>query len=160
LGLEFKGVPAKTRHELSLQYINLVKLRGFENKYPHQLSGGMRQRAGLARTLINNPQVLLMDEPFGAVDHLIRLQLQDDLLEIWEKEKKTVVFVTHDVHEAVFLADRVVLLSPRPGKVQEIFDVSIPRPRSRGDLQIIAIQELIYQKIYDVKNEEDLEYVL
>lgn len=138
----------------------MVGLEQFGSKYPHQLSGGMRQRAGIARALVGSPEVLLMDEPFGAVDHLTRLGLQDDLLKIWETEKKTIIFVTHDVSEAVYLADRVVLLSPRPGKVQEIFQIQAPRPRKRDDIVLSDIQNKIYQSINHVKTNEDLEYMI
>ncbi|NPV53222.1 MAG: ABC transporter ATP-binding protein [Firmicutes bacterium] len=160
LGPEIRGIPRRSRREVVEKYIDMVKLKGFEKRYPHQLSGGMRQRVGLARSLANNPRVLLMDEPFAAVDHLTRLQLQDDLLEIWGKEKKTIVFITHDVTEAVFLGDRVVLLTPRPGQIQKIFAVPVKRPRSRGDPELLAIQDKIYRLIYGVRSEEDLEYIL
>jgi len=138
----------------------MVGLEGFGSKYPHHLSGGMRQRAGIARALVSSPNILLMDEPFGAVDHLTRLQLQQDLLRIWQEEQKTVVFVTHDVSEAVFLADRVVLLSPRPGRIHHIFDVPHERPRKREDASLLKIQNDIYAAIYDVKTEEDLEFTI
>ena len=160
LGLEIKGINKMERRDKAKDYLELVGLHGFENKYPHQLSGGMRQRAGIARALANNPEVLLMDEPFGAVDHLTRLQLQNDLLDIWQAEKKTVVFVTHDVAEAVFLADRVVLLSPRPGKIKDVFEIKKTRPRRRDDAELLKIQNEIYLSIYDVKTEADLEYTL
>ena len=101
-----------------------------------------------------------MDEPFGAVDHLTRLQLQNDLLQIWEEEKKTVVFVTHDVSEAVYLGDRVVLLSPRPGRIHRIFSIPQPRPRKRDDAGLLKLQNNIYSAIYDVKTEEDLEFTI
>lgn len=159
-GLELRGLSRPERREIAQRYIELVKLKGFEKKYPHQLSGGMRQRAGLARTLANNPKILLMDEPFGAVDHLTRLQLQDDLLEIWETEKKTVVFVTHDVPEAVFLGDRVVILSARPGRVQAILDVTPARPRHREDPALVEVHDAIYRTIYAVRDETSLEYTL
>ena len=120
----------------------------------------MKQRAGLARALANAPEVLLMDEPFGAVDHLTRLQLQDDLLKIWEAEKKTVVFVTHDVSEAVFLGDRVVLLSPRPGRINRIFQVSKARPRKRDDIELLKIQNDIYAAIHEVKSPESVEFTI
>ncbi|REK74455.1 ABC transporter ATP-binding protein [Paenibacillus paeoniae] len=160
LGLEFRGIPKKERREAAQRYLDLVGLRGFEHKYPHHLSGGMKQRAGIARALANSPEVLLMDEPFGAVDHLTRLQLQDDLLKIWEAEKKTVVFVTHDVSEAVFLGDRVVLLSPRPGRINQIFQVSKPRPRKRDDVELLKIQNDIYAAIHDVKSQDSLEFTI
>jgi NitT/TauT family transport system ATP-binding protein len=160
LGPELGRIPKAERKAVIQKYLDMVGLRGFENKYPHQLSGGMKQRAGLARALANNPEVLLMDEPFGAVDHLTRLQLQDDLLQIWETEKKTVCFVTHDVSEAVFLGDRVVLLSPRPGQIQAVFEVPYPRPRKRDDVQLLKIQNDIYAAIHQVKSQDDLEYVI
>lgn len=160
LGLEIRGASKAERKEAVQKYLNMVGLRGFENKYPHHLSGGMRQRAGLARAFANTPEVLLMDEPFGAVDHLTRLQLQDDLLSIWETEKKTVVFITHDVSEAVYLADRVVLLSPRPGRISSIFPVRQKRPRKRDDLELLKIQNDIYAVIHDVKTQEDLEFTI
>ena len=160
LGLEMRGVSRAERKASAQRYLDLVGLSGFEQKYPHQLSGGMKQRAGLARALANSPEVLLMDEPFGAVDHLTRLQLQDDLLQIWEVEKKTVVFVTHDVSEAVYLGDRVVLLSPRPGRINRIFRVPHTRPRKRDDLELLQIQNEIYAAIVDVKTAESLEFTI
>ncbi|GAA4848955.1 ABC transporter ATP-binding protein [Paenibacillus vulneris] len=160
IGLELRKIPKSERKDIVQYYLNMVGLQGFEHKYPHQLSGGMKQRAGIARALANSPEVLLMDEPFGAVDHLTRLQLQDDLLHIWEKEKKTVCFVTHDVSEAVFLGDLVVLLSPRPGKIQKIFDIPYPRPRKRDDVQLLKVQNDIYAAIHQVKTQEDLEFVI
>jgi ABC-type nitrate/sulfonate/bicarbonate transport system ATPase subunit len=160
LGLEIQGVVKARRREIAQKYLAMVGLEGFEQKYPHQLSGGMRQRAGIARALANNPEVLLMDEPFGAVDHLTRLQLQNDLSTIWQAEKKTIVFVTHDVSEAVFLADRVVLLTPRPGKLKKIFAIRHERPRRRDDVELLHIQNEIYLSIYDVKTDADLEYAL
>ena len=132
----------------------------YAKRYPHELSGGERQRVGVARALATDPPVLLMDEPFGAVDHLTRLQLQDDLLRIWETEQKTVVFVTHDVSEAVYLGDRVVLLSPRPGRIDRIFRVPQARPRKRDDLALLQVQQEIYAAIADVKTEESLEFTI
>ncbi|WP_028562623.1 ABC transporter ATP-binding protein [Paenibacillus pinihumi] len=160
LGLELQGIAKNKRREAAQQYLDLVGLHGFEHKYPHQLSGGMKQRAGIARALANSPEVLLMDEPFGAVDHLTRLQLQDDLLKIWEAEKKTVVFVTHDVSEAVFLGDRVVLLSPRPGRINRIFQVPKLRPRKRDDIELLKIQNDIYAAIHEVKSPDSLEFTI
>lgn len=158
LGPELAGT-AKEKDADIQHYLDLVKLTGFERKYPHQLSGGMRQRAGLARTLVNDPKVLVMDEPFAGLDHLTRLKLQEDLVEIWQRELKTVVFVTHDVHEAVFLGDRVVLLAARPGRVQEVFEVGVPRERRRTDSATIAVQDAIYHAIYASKQGE-IEYAL
>ncbi|WP_054957001.1 ABC transporter ATP-binding protein [Paenibacillus dakarensis] len=160
IGLEIAGVDKAERKSRVDRYLQMVGLQGFGEKYPHQLSGGMRQRAGIARALAGHPEVLLMDEPFGAVDHLTRLQLQNDLLQIWEEEKKTVVFVTHDVSEAVYLGDRVVLLSPRPGRIHRIFGIPQPRPRKRDDVGLLKLQNNIYSAIYDVKTEEDLEFTI
>ena len=128
-GLRLKGVPRPERERTARHYIDLVGLGGFEDKYPRQLSGGMRQRAAVARALANQPAVLLMDEPFAAVDALTRLRLQEELTQIWQRERMTVLFVTHSIDEAIFPADRVVALSKRPGTVQREFTVDLPRPR-------------------------------
>ena len=160
LGLELRGEPRAERRARVRAWLERVGLRGFDEHYPHQLSGGMKQRAGLARALAGEPEVLLMDEPFGAVDHLTRLQLQDDLLRLWEEDKKTVVFVTHDVTEAVYLGDRVVLLSPRPGRIKQIFRVPPKRPRRRDALELIKVQSDIYAAIQDVKTEETVEFLI
>ncbi len=160
LGLEIRGVPRRQRRRIACEHLELVGLGGCAQHYPHQLSGGMRQRVGLARTLANDPEVLLMDEPFGAVDHLTRLQLQHDLLEIWGRARKTVVFVTHDVAEAVFLGDRVVLLSTHPGRIQRIFPVDLERPRQRNRPAFLSLLDAIYREIYAVQGEEGIEYTI
>jgi ABC-type nitrate/sulfonate/bicarbonate transport system, ATPase component len=160
LGLEIKGMKSAQRKELVDKYIKRVNLSGFESKYPHQLSGGMRQRVGLARTLANNPKVLLMDEPFGAVDHLTRLQLQSEVIDLWEKDKKTVVFITHDVSEAVYLGDRVIVFTQRPGRVKKIFDLPWKRQRNRNDSVILDIEERIYRALNYSDIENDPEYFL
>ncbi|MPZ82980.1 MAG: ATP-binding cassette domain-containing protein [Actinophytocola sp.] len=128
-GLETKGVARAERARVAEEALTLVGLTGFEDYYPHQLSGGMQQRVGLARALARGPDVLLMDEPFGALDAQTRERMQEELLKINELTKKTVVFVTHDLDEAVYLADRVVVLAARPGRVREIVDINLPRPR-------------------------------
>ncbi len=133
LGLEFAGVRAAERRERAMRYLELVGLGDHAGAFPHELSGGMRQRAAIARALANEPEVLLMDEPFGALDAYTRILLQKRLLDIWEKKRKTVVFVTHSVDEAVFLADTVVVMGTRPGVVLERIDVGLPRPRRRDD---------------------------
>lgn len=159
-GPEIKGMDKTLRREMAQKYIQMVKLSGFEDRYPHQLSGGMRQRVGIARTLINNPKVLLMDEPFGAVDYLTRLQLQSEVLDIWEKERKTVIFITHDISEAVFLGDRVVILTPRPGKIKCILDIPLKKSRNRNDPAIVEIEEKIYRIINHIGPECELEYYI
>ncbi len=129
-GLKMRGVPREERYRIAREYIALVGLDGFEHRYPHELSGGMQQRVGVARVLANNPDLLLMDEPFASVDAQTRMTLQEELTRIWEARQPTILFVTHDVEEAVFLANRVVVLTPRPGRVRESVEVSLPRPRS------------------------------
>ncbi|WP_017590736.1 ABC transporter ATP-binding protein [Nocardiopsis ganjiahuensis] len=129
-GLRMKGVKRREREERGREYLELVGLAGFENRYPHELSGGMRQRLGVARVLANEPAVMLMDEPFASIDAQTRRRLQEDLTRIFEERRPTVFFVTHDIDEAVFLSDRVVVLSQRPSTVQEIVTVDLPRPRS------------------------------
>ena len=129
-GLQLRGVPRAERLDRAQQLIALVGLSGFERRLPGELSGGMQQRVGLARALAVDPKILLMDEPFGALDEQTRRLLQEELLGIWEKARKTVIFITHSMDEAVLLGDRVALMSPRPGKILEIVDVNLPRPRS------------------------------
>ena len=135
------------REERLKRYISMVSLNGFENKYPAQLSGGMRQRAGIARTLAMNPKVILMDEPFSAVDHLTKCTLQEELINIRQAENKTVLFVTHDINEAVFLADRVVLLSPRPSTIQKIYEIPLEQKRGRSDPLLLKIAAEIAKDI-------------
>lgn len=129
-GLRMKGTPRAEREEAGRAVLELVGLGGFEHKYPHELSGGMQQRLGVARVLVNEPQVMLMDEPFASIDAQTRRKLQQDLTELFELRRPTVFFVTHDIEEAVFLSDRVVVLSGRPSSVREIVPVELPRPRT------------------------------
>jgi NitT/TauT family transport system ATP-binding protein len=133
-GLRQQGVKHAEAETQSLALIEMVGLRGFENFYPKELSGGMKQRVALARTLAYDPAVLLMDEPFGALDAHTRTRLQNDLLNIWERDRKTVLFVTHSVEEAVFLSDKVVMMTRSPGRIREIIDIDLPRPRRRTEL--------------------------
>lgn len=142
LGLD--NIPKDRRNRILSEYLALVNLTGFETAYPHQLSGGMAQRASMARSLVNNPKVLLLDEPFGALDALIRVQMQHEILRIWEKEKTTMILVTHDIDEALYLADRVVVMSSRPGAILDIFQVSLPRPRDRASASFLNLKAAIY----------------
>jgi NitT/TauT family transport system ATP-binding protein len=128
-GLRERGVPATDRRAIVASYIEKVGLRGFENHYPKQLSGGMQQRTAIARALANDPAILLLDEPFGALDNQTRSLMQELLLGIWERERKTVLFVTHDIEEAIFLASRVVVMSARPGRIKADIAVDLPHPR-------------------------------
>lgn len=134
-GLEIKGISKKERRERALQYIITIGLEGFEDKYPKELSSGMKQRVGIARTLINKPKVLLMDEPFGSLDDQTRNNLQTHLLRIWVEAKKTILFVTHNIDEAIFLGQTIICLSPRPGTVRKILKVDLNYPRDRTDLE-------------------------
>jgi NitT/TauT family transport system ATP-binding protein len=129
LGMELKGVSAERRRSEAARYIAMVGLSDFARHYPHQLSGGMRQRVGIARALSVEPEVLLMDEPFGALDAQIRALMAVELLKIWEREKKTIIFITHDIDEAVYLADRVVVMSASPGRIIRTIPVTLARPR-------------------------------
>jgi NitT/TauT family transport system ATP-binding protein len=129
-----QGVKHREAEAQSRQLIEMVGLKGFEHFYPKELSGGMKQRVALARTLAYHPAVLLMDEPFGALDAHTRTRLQNDLLNIWERDRKTVLFVTHSVEEAVFLSDKVVVMTRSPGRIKQIVDIALPRPRRRAEL--------------------------
>jgi NitT/TauT family transport system ATP-binding protein len=133
-GLEQNGVAKAEALARSRDLLAMVRLSGYENFYPKELSGGMKQRVAIARTLAYRPSILLMDEPFGALDAHTRTKLQNDLLGIWEKDRKTVLFVTHSVEEAVFLSDRVVMMTSSPGRIKEIITIDLPRPRERAQL--------------------------
>jgi NitT/TauT family transport system ATP-binding protein len=141
--LELKGQTRRERHERSQQYLKMVGLEGFESRFPHELSGGMKQRVAIARALVNNPRALLMDEPFGALDAQTRNIMQSELLRIWEEERKTVVFVTHSVDEAIFLGDRIVMISARPGQIKDIVEIDLPRPRNRTGAEANRIRDRV-----------------
>ena len=151
-GLELKGVEPRERTRRATELLELVGLAGFERHFPHQLSGGMQQRVGLARALAVDPQILLMDEPFSALDAQTRELLQASLLRVHQVTRKTVLFVTHDLDEAVYLSDRIVVMLPRPGRVKEIVDVSLGRPRPdlnvlRGDHRFLELRRYIWDSI-------------
>ena len=145
--LKARGVSPAERRQAAAELIELVGLTGFESKYPHELSGGMRQRVGIARALTTRPRLLLMDEPFGALDAQTRSIMQAELLRIWQAQRSTVLFVTHSVDEAVFLADRVVVLSPRPGRVRQTIDVAMARPRDETSPRFGEHKRLILDEI-------------
>jgi NitT/TauT family transport system ATP-binding protein len=142
-GLELAGIDKRERRSRARQALAMVGLGGQADRLPHELSGGMQQRVNLARALAMDPELLLLDEPFGALDAITKERLQDELLRLTAREDRTTVFITHDVEEAVFLADRVLVMSAAPGRIMEAFDVPLARPRSRRELARPAIQELI-----------------
>lgn len=146
-GLEMKGLSKMDRRKKALEYIDLVNLEGFEDAYPHELSGGMKQRVGIARALANEPDVLLMDEPFGSLDAQTRNIMQMELLRIWEKTSKTVIFVTHSVDEALYLADRVIVLTARPASVKKEFKIDMSRPRDRAGEEFAKIRHEILEEV-------------
>jgi NitT/TauT family transport system ATP-binding protein len=143
LGLEISQMPHKDREEKAMRYLEMVGLQGSAHSRPYELSGGMRQRAAVARSLVLEPSLLLMDEPFSALDPQTRKQIQEDIIRIQEKTAKAIVFVTHSVEEAIFLADRLVILSAKPGRVQEILEVKLERPRDRMSLQFLEMREQV-----------------
>ncbi|HET7433177.1 MAG TPA: ABC transporter ATP-binding protein [Thermoanaerobaculia bacterium] len=147
VGFGLVGAPKKERDERVAHYVNMVGLGGFESSYPRELSGGMKQRLEVARALAVNPDVLYLDEPFGALDSITRLQMRRELLRIWQAERKTILFVTHDIEESVQLADRVVVLSARPGRVRRIVDIDIPHPRDLSDPRYIQLRDEIFGEI-------------
>jgi NitT/TauT family transport system ATP-binding protein len=149
-GLEIKKVPKGERKEISTRFINLVGLKGFEDRFPHELSGGMKQRVAIARALAYDPEVLLMDEPFAAVDAQTRETLQDELLRIWEETGKTIIFVTHSIEEAAFLADRVAVLTSNPGTLREIVPIDLPRPRQNSDIRSSPEFGWVRHKIWEL----------
>jgi len=142
-GLEVAGIEKEERYEKAKTYIEMVGLSAFLDSYPHQLSGGMKQRVAIARALVNEPDSILMDEPFAALDVLTRHKLQNELIQIWEQETKTIIFVTHNVDEAVFLADRILVLSERPGKIIETFKIDLERIRDRTSENYLEIKRKI-----------------
>jgi len=142
-GLEMKGVPKTEREQIAREQLRLVKLEKFVKSYPHHLSGGMQQRVAIARALAYNPSVLLMDEPFAALDALTRDEMQQLLAEVWAETKKTVVYVTHNVAEAVYLADRVIVMSPHPGRIKTEVKITLPRPRDPLSVEFLDHQKML-----------------
>jgi ABC-type nitrate/sulfonate/bicarbonate transport system ATPase subunit len=158
-GLKARGVYKQKKSEVA-KYITLTGLEGFEKSFPHQVSGGMAQRASLARALINDPKVMLLDEPLGALDAFTRIDLQNKILELWLQRGTTMVLVTHDVDEAVYLSDRIVIMTPRPGKIEEIVNVGLGRPRERSDPDFLALRTKILEKLHLAGQHKPLEYYL
>ena len=150
-GLEMKRMPKDQAEQIAKKYIKAVGLEGFEHAYPKELSGGRRQRVAIARAYAADPEVLLLDEPFGALDAQTRTQLQTELLETWEREKKTCFFITHDVDEAIILAQRVIIMSARPGRIKKIVDIDIPYPRTQAtktDPRFLELKTEIWNEVY------------
>lgn len=143
-GLKYAGVPKKQRREVAEKFIQMVGLAGFETSYPHQLSGGMKQRVGIARAYANAPEILLMDEPFGALDAQTRYAMEDEILKIWSREKRTVIFVTNNIEEAVYLADRIILFSKKPASVKQVLDLTgLKRPRDNMSGEFLDIRQKV-----------------
>lgn len=159
LGLESKKIPKTQRKEIAEKYIELVGLSEFKKNYPKQLSGGMQQRVAIARALAVEPEMIFMDEPFGALDAITRMKLQDDILKIAKREKKTIIFVTHDIEEAIFLADKIVIMTPNPGKIKSIVNVDLRSNRDRTADDFIALRDKIFE-IFNMKHTEEIDYFI
>ena len=154
-----KSVPKSERDELIKKYIAMVGLNGFENALPKQLSGGMQQRVSIARALISNPNILLLDEPFGALDALTRINMQREILKIWKQENKTMILVTHDIEEAVYLSNKVVILSERPGHIKRILNIDLAYPKIRGSKDFAYYTKEIYKEFFE-DNEHEVDYAI
>jgi sulfonate transport system ATP-binding protein len=153
-GLVARGVLRERRHEVE-EFMRLMGLEAFSHAYPHQLSGGMAQRAALARALVNHPKVLLLDEPLGALDQFTRMRMQDEVLRVWEARGTTMVLVTHDIDEAIYMSDRIALMTPRPGRIERIIDVPLERPRQRNSPRFLELRATILELLHFTgKNEE------
>ncbi|MBE5871951.1 MAG: ABC transporter ATP-binding protein [Lachnospiraceae bacterium] len=158
-GLRARGIYKTNKEEVS-KYIEMVGLKGFERAYPHQLSGGMNQRASLARALVGHPKVLLLDEPLGALDAFTRMNMQDEILRIWKEHNMTMIMVTHDVDEAVYLSDQVVIMTPRPAKIEQVIDIKLGRPRARGNHDFLKYRTKILEILNYAGENKEPEYYL
>lgn len=147
-GLELRGVPKEERREKALKMLKLVGLSGFENKYPSEVSGGMKQRASLARSLVLNPEIILMDEPFGALDEQTRIQLGRELTEMWLKLRMSILLVTHSIREAAYLSDRVIVFTKRPARVKKEIVIDVPRPREFADQRLTSFEREIFIELF------------
>lgn len=158
-GLELKGIPAAERKAIASRYIDLVGLSKFAGSYPRELSGGMKQRVAIARALAVEPEILFMDEPFGALDAITRMKMQEEIVRIWQEKRCTVIFVTHDIDEAIYLADRIVIMSSSPGRIKSVVTVPLGRPRDRTGFDFGRIREEIYRE-FGLKKEIESDYVI
>ncbi|SDB26931.1 ABC transporter ATP-binding protein [Eubacterium oxidoreducens] len=158
-GLKASG-QYKQKNQLVKEYITLTGLTGFEDVYPHQISGGMAQRVAIARALVNSPDILLLDEPMGALDSFTRANLQDKLLEIKHKNKITMLLVTHDIDEAIYLSDKIIIMTPRPGKISEIMNIKIAHPRNRSGSEFVTIRNKLMEKFALASEDALPEYVI
>ncbi|MEW6111031.1 MAG: ABC transporter ATP-binding protein [Thermodesulfobacteriota bacterium] len=146
-GLEIRGVKKEARRKKALEYLKIIELEGFENKYPKELSGGMKQRVAIARALICNPKILLMDEPFASLDAQTRFNMQKFLLRIWDRTHKTILFVTHNVDEAVFLSQKIIVLSERPGKIAATICIDMPYPRDVNEPDFARVRKKVFEYV-------------
>lgn len=161
VGFGLKSISREEREEKVKKHLELVGLKGFDNSYPSQLSGGMSQRAAIARGLANNPDILLLDEPFGALDALTRIQMQKEILKIQETEKTTMVMVTHDIDEAIYLGDRIVVMSARPGEIKEIIKTDPVESKKRGSATFASYKKRIYDYFFeDSEKDYDVDYII
>jgi NitT/TauT family transport system ATP-binding protein/sulfonate transport system ATP-binding protein len=158
-GLKIRGLYEEQKEEVA-KYIDLIGLTGFEKSFPHQISGGMAQRVAIARALINRPDALLLDEPMGALDSFTRADIQEKLLELWQRDKTTMILVTHDVDESIYLSDRIVIMTPRPGKISEIMEIQLPHPRHRGGTEFLGLRRDILGKLHLASAQPQPEYAI
>lgn len=158
------GLPNKTdkneKKEKIQEYIDLVGLKGFAKAYPNQLSGGMQQRVSIARTLIHHPSILLLDEPFGALDALTKINMQKEIIRIWEQEKTTMIIITHDIDEAIYLGNRVVVMSEKPGVIKKVIPIKLARPRDRNSNDFAAYRRLVYEEFFEREEAQNVEYTI
>ena len=159
LGLETLKVPKEEREKLAEKYIDMVELSNFKDSHPYQLSGGMQQRVAIARALAVNPDIIYMDEPFGALDAITRMKLQEDVRRLSTEENKTIIFVTHDIEEAVYLADRIVVLTPNPGRIKSVVKIQMPHKRDRTSDDFIVARDKMFE-IFNMKKDTIIEYYI
>lgn len=159
LGLESQKIAPEKRKALVDEYLDLVGMSRFKKHHPYQLSGGMQQRVAIARALAVDPEILFMDEPFGALDAITRMKMQEEITGIWEKKRKTIIFVTHDIDESVYLADRIVIMTPHPGRIKSIIKVPLARKRDRTHPDFLKIRDIVFTE-FEMKAKDRLEYYL